>query len=365
MGTQLDHMQRAIELAGRGRGFVEPNPMVGCVIVKAADRIGEGWHQRFGGPHAEIEALRAAGDRADGATMFVTLEPCCHHGKTPPCTDAIIRAGIRRVVVAQDDPFPQVRGQGLARLQQAGIAVEVGLMRAEAERLNSPYLTRIQKKRPWIIAKWAMTLDGKIASRDGTSRWISGLTSRQRVHRLRGLMDAIIVGRGTLVHDDPQLTARPPGPRTPTRIVLDTHASISLQCQLVRSCREVPVVIAAGPDVDSDKARQLRERGCEVIVCEGTDHQQRLNWLFAELGRRQFTNILVEGGAAVLGTLFDAQLIDEVHVFVAPKLVGGRAAVTPVGGVGNSLIPENSSLIDRAVEILDQDVYISGRVTYL
>ncbi|MDZ7615653.1 MAG: bifunctional diaminohydroxyphosphoribosylaminopyrimidine deaminase/5-amino-6-(5-phosphoribosylamino)uracil reductase RibD, partial [Patescibacteria group bacterium] len=227
------HMSRALELAARGQGFVEPNPMVGCVIARGAELIGEGWHRRYGGPHAEIEALHLAGPRAAGATMYVTLEPCCHHGKTPPCTEAILRAAPARVVIAQRDPFPAVAGKGIARLQAAGIQVDVGLAEAEARELNAPYLKLLGTGRPWVMAKWAMTLDGKLATRTAESQWISGPESREIVHQLRGRVDAVIVGRGTAEHDNPALTARPPGARSATRIVLDSGASLSLDSQLV------------------------------------------------------------------------------------------------------------------------------------
>ena len=208
------HMRRALDLAARGQGAVEPNPMVGCVIAQGAEIIGEGWHRQFGADHAEVEALRMAGDRAAGATLYVTLEPCCHHGKTPPCTRAVLAAGVRRVVVAAGDPFPQVQGGGIAELRAAGLDVELGLLETDSRRLNAPYLKLVESGRPWIIAKWAMTLDGKIAARGGQSRWISNPQSREVVHKLRGRVDAVLVGRGTAVRDDPLLTARPPGPRT-------------------------------------------------------------------------------------------------------------------------------------------------------
>ncbi len=364
MCAPRDHMARAIELARQGRGYVEPNPMVGCVIVADTQRVGEGWHRQFGGPHAEVEALRMAGPRSRGATLYVTLEPCCHHGKTPPCTDAIIEAGVQRVVVAQEDPFPEVRGQGIARLRQAGIEVEVGLLHDEALKLNAAYRRLIEQQRPWVIAKWAMTLDGKIASRTGSSRWISSAASRRRVHQLRGVMDAIIVGSQTARQDDPLLTARPPGPRTPVRIVLDSRASLRLDSQLVQTIAKAPTWIVTGPEVDSSHVRRLEHRGCTVLVSDQPDYQQRLRWLLNLLGQRRMTNVLVEGGGQLLGTLFDARVIDEVHVFIAPKIVGGRDAVAAVAGIGASIIPENSSLVDPVVEILEQDVYISGQLRY-
>jgi diaminohydroxyphosphoribosylaminopyrimidine deaminase / 5-amino-6-(5-phosphoribosylamino)uracil reductase len=354
------HMARALELAVRGQGWVEPNPMVGCVIVAGGQVIGEGWHGRFGGPHAEREALDQAGPAAAGATMYVTLEPCCHHGKTPPCTEAILQSGIRRVVVAHRDPFPRVDGGGIARLQAAGVEVEVGLLEAESRWWNAPYLKLLGHARPWIIAKWAMTLDGKLAARSGDSRWISGPASRQRVHQLRSRMDAILVGAGTARADDPHLTVRPAGPRTPVRIVLDSQAALPLDSHLVRTAREAPVLIAAGPDATQQRCQALQQRGCEVWI--GQAREQRLGELLDELGRRRMTNVLVEGGAQVLGALFDAGMIDEVHVFVAAKLIGGASAVSPLAGVGLGQMQQAVPLQYPVIEILDGDVYVHGRL---
>ncbi len=221
-------MQRAIALARRGEGFVEPNPMVGCVLVRDGNVVGEGWHQRFGGPHAEVVALQAAGGDARGATAYVSLEPCCHHGKTPPCTQALIDAGVARVVIAMHDSFAEVAGGGVKQLREAGIEVTVGLLDDEARQLNAPYLKLIEQGRPWVIAKWAMTLDGRIASKTGSSQWISGEASRAIGHGLRGRVDAIIVGRGTAAADDPLLTTRLSDgnkpPRTATRVVFESGA---------------------------------------------------------------------------------------------------------------------------------------------
>ncbi len=356
------HMARALELARRGEGLVEPNPMVGCVIADDEEVIGEGWHRRFGSAHAEVEALTAAGPRARGATAYVTLEPCCHFGKTPPCTQALIAAGIRRVVAALADPFPQISGRGFHELTAAGIEVEIGLMESEARRLNAPYLKRVTTGRPWIIAKWAMTLDGKLATRSGDSRWISGAESRAIVHRLRGRVDAILIGRGTALADDPLLTARPPGPRTATRIVLDSRAALDSSSQLVRTARDTPLLVAAGPDAtESDRAR-LAAAGSEVFVCDAPDHQGRLGQLLDELGRRQMTNVLVEGGSRLLGTLFDAREIDEAHIFIAPKLSGGQSAPTPIAGDGVDRMAEALTLEDPQVNHIGRDLYLSGRI---
>lgn len=357
----LWHMRRALELAVGGQGFVEPNPMVGCVVARGAEIIGEGWHRRFGGPHAEVEALAVAGARAAGATLYVTLEPCCHHGKTPPCTQAVVAAGVHRVVVAQNDPFPQVHGSGIAELTAAGVAVEVGLLETEARRLNAPYRKLVETGRPWIIAKWAMTLDGKIATHTGESRWISNPRSREIVHALRGRVDAVMVGRATVERDDPLLTARPAGPRTAVRVVLDTQASLVSDSQLVRSAGECPVLVAVGKESSSDNRERLRRLGCEIFVCEGESHADRLRSLLAELGRRRMTNVLVEGGGQVLGCLLDLGEIDEVHVFVASKLIGGASAATAVAGRGIAEMSAALRLESPQVRQIDDDVYITAR----
>jgi len=350
------HMSRALELAALGRGAVEPNPMVGCVIVRDGQVLGEGWHQQHGGPHAEIHALAAA-----GATVYVTLEPCCHWGQTPPCTQALIAAGVRRVVAAMLDPFAAVQGKGIAELEAAGIHVELGLMQAEAEQLNAPYLKLLRTRKPWVIAKWAMTLDGKIATAGGNSRWISGEASRAVVHALRGRVDAILVGRSTALVDDPRLTARPPGPRVATRIVLDSRASLSSESQLVRTARDIPLIIAAQEAAAVDRER-LTKAGAEVLMLAGDSPAARLEELLQELGRRRMTNLLVEGGGQVLGSFFDAGQIDEVQAFISTRLVGGAAAPSPIAGIGRRLMSQAVQLEEPRMEVLDQDIYIHGRV---
>lgn len=356
------HMARALELARQGQGHVEPNPMVGCVVAHGAEIVGEGWHRRFGGPHAEVEALAVAGPHARGATLYVTLEPCCHHGKTPPCTQAVIAAGIGRVVIAQLDPFPQVNGRGAAELRSAGLEVYDGVLADEARALNAPYLKRLATSRPWVIAKWAMTLDGRLATRSGHSQWISNDRSRAVAHGLRGRVDAVLVGRGTVEADDPLLTARPAGPRVATRVVLDSQGRLSSTSQLVRTAGDVPVIVATALDVPEREQARLTEAGCEVIPCAGAHPAARLRTLLAELGKRQMTNVLVEGGALLLGTLLDERLIDEVHVFIAPKLVGGTTAPGPIAGQGVGRMDEALTLDDARSETIDGDVYVSGRV---
>lgn len=362
MNVDIEHMTRALELAQRGEGLVEPNPMVGCVIARDGVRIGEGWHQRFGGPHAEIVALDSVTASPAGATLYVTLEPCCHTGKTPPCSDAIIEAGIKRVVLAQVDPFPAVAGRGIERLREAGVQVDVGVLQEAAQQLNAPFRKLVQQRMPWVIAKWAMTLDGKLATHAGHSRWISGQASRERVHELRGRVDGILIGRRTAEMDDPLLTVRPPTTRVPTRIVMDSRASLSLESRLVRTAREHPLLVAVASDAEARRRVDLEHAGCEVLSCCGVTHGERLRELLLALGERRMTNVLVEGGGTLLGTCFDVGVVDEVHVFVAPKLVGGRAAPTPVAGTGLAEMPELSSLREPRIEVLEQDVYVSGQV---
>ncbi len=349
-------MAHALALAERGRGFVEPNPMVGAVVLDAAgELVGEGWHKAFGGPHAEVFALEAAGPRAWGGTLVVTLEPCCHQGKTPPCTPAVLAAGIARCFVAMADPFPKVAGGGLALLRAGGVAVELGVGQGDAERLNAPYLKLLRSGRPWVHAKWAATLDGKIATRTGDSRWISGVESRARVHALRGRVDAILVGRGTVVADDPLLTARPAGPRVAARVVVSRSGRLPERCQMRATARTAPVIVYTA---DPEPLAGWIEDGAEVVAWRGDELS--LDAVLADLGRRRFTNILIEGGAGLLGTAFDAGAIDEFNVFIAPKLIGGAQAPTPIGGTGRALMETALKLERITVEQLGADVYVHG-----
>jgi diaminohydroxyphosphoribosylaminopyrimidine deaminase/5-amino-6-(5-phosphoribosylamino)uracil reductase len=357
-------MRRALELARQGQGRVEPNPAVGAVVVDDAGRVlGEGWHQEFGGPHAEVHALAAAGNAARGATLFVTLEPCCHFGKTPPCSQAVIAAGIRRVIVAMHDPVPYVDGGGIRELQAAGIDVEVGLLESEAQRLVAPFVQLMTKARPWFHAKWAMTLDGKIATRTGHSQWISNDSSRVIVHRLRGRMDAILVGIGTVLADDPLLTSRPMGPRIATRVVIDSSARLPLTSQLVQTVSQAPLLVVTTLEAPQDRCDALRAAGVEVLTVDA-DSAGRVSIMHVaqELGRRRMTNVLIEGGSQILGVFFDLGLIDEVHAFVAPKLVGGIEAISPIAGRGLAAIPQERSLDESTIEILDGDLYLHGPI---
>jgi diaminohydroxyphosphoribosylaminopyrimidine deaminase/5-amino-6-(5-phosphoribosylamino)uracil reductase len=356
--TDESWMRRALELAERGRGHVEPNPLVGAVLVRDGAIVGEGWHQKFGEPHAEINALAQAGESARGATLYVTLEPCCHHGKTPPCTEALIRAGVARVYTPTLDPFREVAGRGAVQLQDAGIPVEFGLCAAAARVQNAPYYKLLRTGRPYVHAKWAMSLDGKIATRTGASKWISNEASRRRVHELRGRMDAIVVGIDTVIADDPLLTARPPGPRVATRVVLDSLARISKDSQLMQTARDIPTLLVMVNNQPIPPSR-LFELDCELLPLDpGPNDKPDLEKMLDAFGTRRWTNILVEGGATLLGSFFDAKLIDEAHVFVAPKLIGGTAAKSPIAGVGIEQIDAGGAWVTQSVETLDGDAYL-------
>ncbi|MDR3183037.1 MAG: bifunctional diaminohydroxyphosphoribosylaminopyrimidine deaminase/5-amino-6-(5-phosphoribosylamino)uracil reductase RibD [Planctomycetaceae bacterium] len=361
-------MQEALRLAKQGEGFVEPNPMVGCVIVQNQQIIAQGFHSQFGKAHAEIEALRnAAGTDLTGATLYVTLEPCSHHGKTPPCTDALLRTGIRRIVTAMRDPNPKVNGQGLQILRNAGIEVIEDVLKDEAERLNAPYLTLVQKQRPFIICKWSMTLDGKLATRTQHSAWISNGDSRQIVQHLRSRMDAVMTGSGTVQSDNPLLTVRLSDaerqyPRRPLRIILDSNAFVPLNSRLVQTAGQYKTLIVTGPDVNSERCKDLQQAGCELLRLKQDNPQNRLSALLAELGRRQITNLLVEGGGKLFGSLFDLGLIDEVHAFIAPKLIGGEKAVPVFGGSGVAKLPLAAVLKSPVIQTVGSDVYVRGRL---
>lgn len=332
-------MRRALEIARRGRGRVEPNPMVGCVIVRGGRIIGQGYHHRFGGPHAEVEAIRAARGNVRGATFYVTLEPCCYHGKTPPCTAALIAAGAARVVAAMRDPNPRVAGKGLRALRAAGIRAEVGLLEEEAAALNAPFIKLMRKKRPWVIAKWAQSLDGKIATRTGDSKWISDATARRHAHATRGRVDAIVVGVNTVLADDPQLTCRDaPLRRVAARVVLDSHLRIPLTAGLVKTAHQIPTWIFHAAAAPPRKITSLLRAGCILKGVPASGRGLKPDSVLKKLAAAGMANVLIEGGGSVLGHWLDAGAIDEIQVYVAPVLIGGRQAVSALAGVGPRLV---------------------------
>jgi len=362
-------MTRALALAAKGLGWVEPNPMVGCVIVKNNRIIAEGFHQKFGGPHAEVDALRKAGARAKGATAYVTLEPCCHFGKTPPCTEAILAAGISRVVCAMVDPFPRVAGGGLKALRKRGVQVDVGVLEEEAAYLNRAFIKYVSRQQPWVIAKWAQSLDGAIATASGESQWISSEASRSMVHRLRARMDAILVGINTAIADDPRLTARVDGSpsgviqRVATRVVLDTHCRLPTTSQLARTAKENPVVIycaASQSRAEIARRKALQNRGIDVVPVGRDRHSGSLSIsaVLRELHARSVTNVLVEGGPVVLASWLAAKQIDEAQIFVAPIIIPGQHGRRPFAGPDLKKLSLAPALRIRSVEKYDRDFRI-------
>ena len=353
-------MRAALRLAERGRGKVEPNPMVGCVIVRRGEVIGRGWHKRFGGPHAEVNAVRDAGGKIRGSTVYVTLEPCSHTGKTPPCADLLIKHKPKRIVIATRDPFPKVAGRGIRKLRAAGIKVEAGLLGDEARELNAPYIKLVKTGRPWVIAKWAMTLDGRMATKTGDSKWISSPEARKLAHKIRGQVDAVVVGIGTALADDPELTCRLARGRDPMRVVLDSMARLPLKSKLVRSAREVPVVVAVSAKAPARRTEALMRRGCHVVTLPTkrgrADVTQLLDWA----GSMQMTNVLVEGGGEVLGSFFDAGQVDEVMAFAGPQVVGG-AGKPPVLGNGVAQLNDALELGELATKKLGDTILLRGR----
>jgi diaminohydroxyphosphoribosylaminopyrimidine deaminase / 5-amino-6-(5-phosphoribosylamino)uracil reductase len=348
------YMRRALDLARNGLGAVEPNPMVGAVVVRGGRVVAEGWHRRFGGPHAEVDALDRAGSRAKGATLYVSLEPCPHFGKTPPCTERIVASGVSEIVAAVRDPNRIVNGKGLQKLRRSGIKVRTGTLEEEAVRLNRGFFKAHRHGLPYVAAKWAMTLDGKIATRTGDSRWVSGDRARGWVRTLRDEYQAILVGANTALRDDPGLRG---GKRDPIRIVLDSSARLPLDSQLVKSAKERRTIVAVTESAPAAKVRKLERAGVQVIRLDAAD----LRLVFEELARSGIHSILVEGGGEVHASLFEGGLADEVLVVVAPKIAGGRDAVTPVEGEGLSKMAEALNLQDVRVERLGDDVLIRAR----
>jgi diaminohydroxyphosphoribosylaminopyrimidine deaminase/5-amino-6-(5-phosphoribosylamino)uracil reductase len=339
------HLRRALRLALRGQGRVEPNPMVGCVIVRDGKVIGEGWHARFGGPHAEVRALGACSRSPHGATAYVTLEPCCIFSKTPPCTAALIAARVSRVVACVADPNPRIAGRGFRMLRRSGIAVELGVLADEGAELIAPFTKLVKTGRPWVILKWAQSLDGVIATRTGDSKWISDETCRAHAHRTRGRVDAIIVGVNTVLCDDPLLTCRFGTPRRiATRIVLDSSLRTPLRSALVRSARQTPTWVVCGPRASESREAKLVAAGCIVRRLPAGRAGIALSALLNLLGAQGMSNVLVEGGGRVLGRFADDRLADEFHIYTAPLLLGGAEAIGALHGVGPARMRDHQKL---------------------
>jgi diaminohydroxyphosphoribosylaminopyrimidine deaminase / 5-amino-6-(5-phosphoribosylamino)uracil reductase len=364
--TDHAHLARAIELAERGRGRTSPNPMVGAVVVRDGDVLGEGFHTAHGALHAEREALAACG-AADtrGATLYVSLEPCCHRGLTPPCTEAIVDAGIERVVVASDDPTEKAAGRGLGILRDEGVDVAVadGELAARARLLNQPFRKHARTGRPFVLFKSAMTLDGKVATRTGDSKWISGEDARRIAHRWRAECDAVAVGIGTALADDPQLTARIDGVhRQPRRIVFDSEGRLPLDSQLVRGAPELPLTVVVSRAAPRAATDGLEAAGADVVVATGGNEPARVRNAIAQLGAAGITSILLEGGPHLAGAFLDAGEVDEIRLFVAPVVVGGSAARDPLEGEGAERIAEATRALTLECRMVAGDVLISARL---
>ncbi|WP_027363613.1 bifunctional diaminohydroxyphosphoribosylaminopyrimidine deaminase/5-amino-6-(5-phosphoribosylamino)uracil reductase RibD [Desulfotruncus alcoholivorax] len=361
----LKYMELALELAAKALGRTSPNPVVGAVVVKDGRIVGKGYHARAGTPHAEIHALREAGEDAAGATLYVTLEPCCHHGRTGPCTDAVIRAGIKRVVLAMTDPNPLVAGKGAQKLRDAGIEVVCGVREAEARRLNEVFIKYISTGRPYVVLKTAMSLDGKIATAGGESKWITGPRAREHVHLLRDRYDAILVGIGTVLADDPSLTTRLPDRegRDPVRVILDSGAATPPGAKILTQNSQAQTIIVTTGEAPPDKVKRLERAGAVVIKVPGHDEGVSLPDTLRELAGREITSVLVEGGARVNGSFIKEKLVDKVYWYIAPKIIGGGMAPGPVGGPGIQVLNDALQVENIEVYNLGNDICIEGYIS--
>lgn len=362
-----EYMRLALELAEQARGRTSPNPLVGAVIVKDGQIVGRGYHQKAGTPHAEVHALREAGELARGASMYVTLEPCSHYGRTPPCSRAVIEAGLSEVYVAMADPNPRVAGEGIRQLRDAGIKVEVGILEAAARRMNEIFIKYITAKQPFVLLKTAMTLDGKIAARTGHARWVTGPEARFRVHRIRDEYDAILVGVNTVLDDDPELNCRLPdgSGHDPVRLVLDTRARTPLNARILRVDSPAPTIIVTTDLAPAENIRRLKAVGAEIITMTSRDGRVDLPELLVDLGRREISSLLVEGGAEVSAAFLGAGLVDKVLWFIAPKIIGGRDAPGPVAGTGLARMDEALALRDISWGQAGNDFYMEGYPDYV
>ena len=357
------YMQYALELARKGVGLVNPNPCVGAVIVKDGKIIGEGWHKKYGEAHAEINALASCLESTIGATIYVTLEPCCHYGKTPPCTEAIIRSGITKVVVGALDPNPLVAGEGIKRLRENGIEVVTGVLEKECIRLNEIFFHFITYRTPFVVMKYAMTLDGKIATTTGEARWITKDKAREDVHRDRNRLMGIMIGIETVLKDNPLLTCRIENGRNPIRIICDTHLRIPLKSKIVETAMGIRTIIATC-EKDEKYYAPLLEKGCEILVVPTKGEYIDLEILMQKLGEKGIDSILLEGGATLNYSMLESRLVHKVKAYIAPKIFGGELAKSPIGGLGITNINKHYALKSIQVKDIDNDFLIEGEVDY-
>jgi diaminohydroxyphosphoribosylaminopyrimidine deaminase / 5-amino-6-(5-phosphoribosylamino)uracil reductase len=363
----LLYLERALELATQGRGHTSPNPLVGAVVARDGEILGEGYHAAYGAPHAEVSAIASCEQDPIGATMYVTLEPCCHQGQTPPCTDAIVKAGIKRVVVASDDPTDKASGRGLGILRDEGVEVVVangdGSAAANARLLNQPFRKHAITGRPHVLFKSAMSLDGKVATATGDSKWISGEESRKLVHRWRAEMDAVCIGIGTALADDPLLTARTDdAARQPRRVVFDSEARLPLDSNLVRTAHEIPLIVVVSRMAARASADALRAAGAEILTAAGGTEIERAQTGLNKLGELGIQSVLLEGGPRLAGAFLDAGEIDELRIFVAPIAVGGRSARVPFEGEGSESIEAAQRALSLSSERVGEDILLRGRL---
>jgi diaminohydroxyphosphoribosylaminopyrimidine deaminase/5-amino-6-(5-phosphoribosylamino)uracil reductase len=358
-------MKMALELAEQGRGWTSPNPMVGAVIVKDGAVVGKGFHQAAGGPHAEVHAIEDAGPKAKEATLYVTLEPCNHTGRTPPCTEAILESGIKRVVAGMKDPNPRVTGGGLGFLESQGVEVSIGICEDACRRINEAFIKYAATSCPFVILKCAATLDGCIATKSGDSKWITNPLSRQFVHEIRHAVDAIMVGIGTVIEDDPQLTTRLEGRegKNPTRIVLDTHLSIPLDARMLHLASDSDILIVCSDSAAPEKRKKLEESGIRFLALDDEQGLIDLSALVKELGKIGVTSLLIEGGSRVNGSALRAGIVDKVYMFYAPKICGGEG-IPICAGPGVEVMEQSINLEDITVHRFDDDVMIEGYVKY-
>lgn len=359
-----EYMRLALQLAEKGCGWTSPNPMVGAVIVKDGRIIGQGWHERYGGLHAERNALASCTEPQKGATMYVTLEPCCHHGKQPPCVEAVLEAGISRVVTGSVDPNPLVGGKGISILREHGVQVTVDVLREECDRLNEVFMHYIQTRRPFVVMKYAMTMDGKIAAYTGASKWITGEEARNHVQQQRHRYSAIMAGIGTVLADDPLLTCRISNGKNPVRIICDSSLRIPLDAQIVTTANQVPTILAVCERgyADKEKRLALEEAGCRVLCVEEANGHVDLRQLMQRLGEEQIDSILLEGGGNLHWAALESGIVRKVQAYVALKLFGGRDAKTPVEGRGVPAPSEAVFLKNGVVTRLGEDFLIESEV---
>lgn len=361
--TDQEYMLRAIQLAKKGEGWTNPNPMVGAVIVKDGRIIGEGYHKKCGELHAERNAIASLTESAEGATIYVTLEPCCHYGKTPPCTEAIIEQKIKKVVIGSRDPNPKVAGKGAQILRESGITVVQDFMREECDRLNPVFFHYITTKTPYVVMKYAMTLDGKIATKTGASKWITGEPARQEVQHMRHRYMGIMAGIGTVLADDPMLNVRVEGWKSPVRIVCDSSLRIPLDSQIVRSAKEYRTIVAyAGREENEEITEWLHAKGVDTVCCPDEKGQIDLKKLMTNLGNEGIDSILLEGGGTLNDSALRAGIVKEVHCFIAPKLFGGKNSKTPVQGIGIGLPSEALKLKCTDICRIGEDIRIICQV---